>query len=67
MEKRACGESIECVWVSEVGPGRYKLGSGQESEGNLERGAEGKEVPGESDHPLHPVSVGGDQTGFGFG
>ena len=56
-----------CVWVPEVGPGRYRVGSDQESEGSPEWGAEGEEVPGVSYHPLHPVSVGGDQTGVGFG
>ena len=63
----ACGESVKCMWVPEVGPGRYRVGSGQESEGSPEWGAEGEEVPRESDHPLHPVSVGGDQTGVGVG
>ena len=61
----ACGESGECVWVPKVGPGRYRVRSGQESEGSPEWGAEGEEVPGESDDPTHPVGVGGDQMGVG--
>ena len=36
----ACGESVDCVWVPEVGPGRYRVGSRQESEGSPEWGAE---------------------------
>ena len=35
-----------------MGPGRYRVGSSQESEGSPEWGTEGEEVSGESNHPI---------------
>ena len=40
------------MWVPKVGPGRYRVGSGQESEGSPDWGT-GEEVSGKSNHPIH--------------